>query len=400
MRRLLGTVVGGMLLLWTIAASAGDVVKVGLIASYTGAFATWGSQFQQAVEAYRALHGNTVKGPNGEEIEIQFVYRDTASQGPDKAKQLAEELILHDHVNFLCGLELSPYAMALADISKEAKVPVVIMNAATASITRMSPYFVRVSQTVPQDVAPLGPWAVAHGIKRVYTIVSDYAPGYDAETYFTKTFKAAGGEIVGSARTPQQETNFSAYMERALQAKPDALYMFQPAGSPSVAFVKAYVERGLKAAGIKLLGGGETQELFLPNFTDDIIGTVTSFHYTETNTRPANLELREEVKKMFGDKAVPDIATLAAWDGTRLIEEAVAALGADADGLEYIDFMKGKKFDSPRGPVEIDPAERDIIQNVYIRQVEKRDGTLVNIDIDEVKMVKDPWKIDNPPKSN
>jgi len=157
MRRLFGTVVGGMLLLWTIAASAGDVVKVGLIASYTGAFATWGSQFQQAVEAYRALHGNTVKGPDGEKIEIQFVYRDTASQGPDKAKQLAEELILHDHVKFLCGLELSPYAMALADISKEAKVPVVIMNAATASITRMSPYFVRVSQTVPQDVAPLGP---------------------------------------------------------------------------------------------------------------------------------------------------------------------------------------------------------------------------------------------------
>src|SRR6516225_1624993 len=193
MRRLLGTLVGGTLLLWTIAAAAGDVVKVGLIASYAGAFATWGSQFQQAVEAYQALYGNTVKGPDGEEIEVQFVYRDATSQGPDKAKLLAEELILHDHVKFLCGLELSPYAMALADISKEAKVPVVIMNAATASITRMSPYFVRVSQTVPQDVAPLGPWVVAHGINRVYTIVSDYAPGYDAETYFTKTFKAAGG---------------------------------------------------------------------------------------------------------------------------------------------------------------------------------------------------------------
>lgn len=400
MRRLLGTIIGGMLLLWTIAASAGDVVKIGLIASYTGAFATWGTQFQQAVEAYQALHGNTVKGPGGEEIEIQFIYRDAASQGPDKAKQLAEELILHDHVKFLCGLELSPYAMALADISKEAKVPVVIMNAATASITRMSPYFVRVSQTVPQDVAPLGPWAVAHGIKRVYTIVSDYAPGYDAEKYFTKTFKAAGGEIVGSARTPQQETNFSAYMERALQAKPDAVYMFQPAGSPSVAFVKAYVERGLKGAGIKLLGGGETQELFLPNFTDDIVGTVTSMHYTETNNNPANLELRAQLKKMFGDKAVPDIASVAAWDGTMLIQEAVAALGPDADGLKYIDFMKGKKFDSPRGPVEIDPVERDIIQNIYIRRVEKRDGKLVNVNIGEVDMVKDPWKIDNPPKSN
>jgi len=397
MGRLFAIITTATVLLWAGRVPA-DVAKVGLLADFTGAFATWGRQFQEGVEAYQALHGKTVNGPDDKPHEIQFIYRDTASQGPDKARQLAQELVLHDHVRFLCGLDLSPHAMALADISKEAKVPIVIMNAATSSITRMSPYFVRVSQTVPQDVAPLGPWAVAHGIKRAYTIVSDYAPGYDAEAYFIETFKAAGGTIVGSARTPQQETNFSAYMERVLEAKPDALYMFQPAGSPSVAFVRAYVERGLKAAGIKLLGGGETQELFLPNFTDDIIGTVTSFHYTETNTRPANLELREQVKKMFGDKAVPDIATLAAWDGTRLIQEAVAALGTDADGLRYIDFMKGKKFDSPRGPVEIDPVERDIIQNVYIRQVEKRDGRLVNIDIDEVKMVKDPWKIDHPQK--
>ena len=378
--------------------AAADVVKVGLIADFTGAFATWGGQFQQAIDAFQAINGKSVKGPDGKEHEIAFVYRDSASAGPDKAKQLAEELVLRDKVKFLVGFDLSPHAMAVADIATQTKTPVIIMNAATASITRSSPYFVRVSSTIPQDVAPLGKWAHDNGIRKVYTIVSDYAPGIDAEVYFDKAFKAAGGDIVGSARTPQQETNFSAYMERVLEAKPDALYMFQPAGSPSVAFVRAYVERGLKAAGIKLLGGGETQELFLPNFTDDIIGTVTSFHYTETNTRPANLELREQVKKMFGDKAVPDIATLAAWDGTRLIQEAVAALGTDADGLKYIDFIKGKKFDSPRGPVEIDAVERDIIQNVYIRQVEKRDGRLVNIDIDEVKMVKDPWKIDHPQK--
>jgi branched-chain amino acid transport system substrate-binding protein len=202
MRRLLGIIAAAMLVLACRTASADDVVKVGLIASYTGAFATWGSQFQKGVEAYQALHGKTVKGPDGKPIDIQYIYRDAASQGPDKAKQLAEELILHDHVKFIAGLELSPYAMALADISKEAKVPVVIMNAATSSITRMSPYFVRVSMTIPQLVAPMGPWAVAHGIKRVYVIVSDYAPGYDAETTFTKTFKAAGGEIVGTARTP------------------------------------------------------------------------------------------------------------------------------------------------------------------------------------------------------
>ena len=379
-------------------AASADTVKVGLIASYTGAFATWGTQFQQAVEAYQAVNGKTVKGPDGKTHDIQFVYRDSASQGPDKAKQLAEELVLREKVKFLTGLELSPYAMALGEISKQAKIPFVIMNAATSSITRGSPYFVRVSMTVPQFTVPLAQWAHQNGIKRVYSIVSDYAPGHDAETYFIKGFKAVGGEIIGSARSPQQETNYAAYMEKVLQAKPDALYMFQPAGSPSIAFVKAYVERGLKAAGIKLLGSGETQELFLPNFTDDVIGVVTGFHYTETNTNPENLALKAQLRKQFGDKAVPDIASVAAWDGTGLIHQAVAALGPNADGLKYIDFMKGKTLNSPRGPIMIDPVERDIVQNVYIRRVEKRDGKLVNIDIGKIDMVKDPWKIDNPAK--
>jgi branched-chain amino acid transport system substrate-binding protein len=257
-----------------------------------------------------------------------------------------------------------------------------------------------VSMTIPQHVVPLAKWAYDNGIRKVYTIVSDYAPGHDAENYFTKTFKSLGGEIVGSARSPQQETNYAAYMEKVLQAKPDALYMFQPAGSPSIAFVKAYVERGLKSAGIKLLGTGETQQLFLPNFSDDVIGVVTSFHYTETNTNPENLKLKEQLTKMFGDKAVPDIASVAAWDGTKLIYQAVAQLGPNADGAKYVDFMKGKKLESPRGPIMIDPDERDVIQNIYIRRVEKRDGKLVNIDIGQVEMVKDQWKIDNPPKSN
>jgi len=382
------------------AASAAEVVKVGLIADFTGAFAVWGKQFQQGVEAYQAVNGKTVKGPDGKEIEIQYIYRDATSAGPEKSKQLAEELILREKVKFLAGFDLSPQAMAVAEIVNQAKIPVVIMNAATASITRASPYFARVSMTIPQHGAVAGRWAAKNGIKKAYTIVSDYAPGYDAENYFSKEFKAGGGEIVGSARTPQQETNYAAYMEKVLQAKPDALFMFQPAGSPSIAFVKAYIERGLKAAGIQLIGTGETQEFMLPQFSDDLIGTITSFHYTETNTNPANLALRAQVKKMFGDNATPDIATLAAWDGTTLIYQSVAALGADAEGLKYIDFMKGKKLDSPRGPIMIDPAERDIIQNLYIRRVEKRDGKLVNIDIAKEEMVKDPWKLDNPPKSN
>jgi branched-chain amino acid transport system substrate-binding protein len=389
---------GGALLAATAAASAADVVKVGLIADFTGAFANWGSQFQQAVEAFQAVHGKTVKGPDGKEIEVQFVYRDNASAGPDKTKQLAEELVLRERVKFLAGFDLSPHAMAVADIATQAKIPVIIMNAATASITRGSPYYVRVSMTIPQYVSPLPKWAYDHGIHKVYMLVSDYAPGYDAETYFAKGFKAVGGEIVGSERMPQQETNYAAYMERVLQAKPDALFMFLPAGAPSIAFVKAYTERGLKAAGIRLLGTGETQELLLPNFTDDVIGAVSAFHYTETNTNPENIALKNQLVKMFGPKATPDIASVAAWDGTDLIYQAVAALGANADGLKYVDFMKGKKLNSPRGPIYIDPDERDVVQNIYVREVQKRDGKLVNIDIDKVDMVKDPWKIDNPPK--
>jgi branched-chain amino acid transport system substrate-binding protein len=376
--------------------SAAEVFKVGLIASYTGAFATWGTQFQNAIEAYQALNGKTVKGPKGEDIEVQFLYRDAASAGADKAKQLAEELIVREKVKMLAGFELSPHAMAVGQIATEAKVPVVIMNAATSSITRSSPYYVRTSTTLPQWGASIGKWAADNGIKTVYTIISDYAPGTDAQTYFTKAFTAGGGTIIGGTRTPLTETNFGVYMEKALQAKPDALYMFQPGGSPSIAFVKAFSERGLKQAGIKLLGNGEFAELYLPNFSDDVIGTISVNHYTETNTLPENIQMRDQLKKMFGDKGVTDVASVGAWDGMQLIYLALHEVGANAEGIKYIDAMKGKTLKSPRGPIMIDPDERDIVQNIYIRRIEKIGGKLTNVDIATIPMVKDPWKLDNP----
>ena len=373
-------------------------MKVGLIANFTGGMAIYGSQFQQAIQAYQAINGTTVKGPDGTSHTVEFVYRDTATSGPEKAKQLAEELVLRDRVQFLAGFDLSPHAMAIGEVANQAKTPVLIMNAATASITRGSPYYVRLSMTVPQFVVPTANWANKNGIKKVYTMVTDFAPGYDAENYFTKTFKGLGGEIVGSDRTPINERNFSVFMEKVLIAKPDALFILQPGGATSIGFLRAYVERGLKAAGIQLLGTGETQALYLAGFNDDVIGTVTSFPYTETNTYPANIKLRAQLVKMFGENAIPDIASAAAYDGTELIYRAVAALGPKADGLKYVEFMKGQKIDSPRGPIMIDPEEREIVQNIYTRRVEKRDGKLVNIDIDTAPMVKDPWKQDNPAK--
>jgi len=380
-----------------MSASAAHAVtyKIGLVADFTGIFATWGTQFQQAVQAFQKVNGTSVKGPNGETIDVEMVYRDSASQGPDKAKQLSEELVLRERVKMLTGYDLSPHAMSVANLSKQAKIPVVIFNAATAKIVRMSPYYVRVSMTVPQQVYPMGKYLIDHGMKSAYVLTSDYAPGHDAEEYFIKAFERAGGKVVGKARSPLNNVDFSSYVEKVLQAKPDVLYIFMPAGTPSVNLVKAYVQRGLKEAGIQLVGSGETQQIFLPNFTDDVIGTLTSFHYTETNNNPENKKLIAALKGV-DPKAQPDIASIAAWDGMKLIYGALSELGADADGLKYVDYMKGKKLDSPRGPIMIDPDEREIIQNIYIRRVEKVDGKLVNVDIETVPMFKDPWKADNP----
>ncbi len=391
------TLLAAAALLVSTGVARADDYKIGLIADFTGIFSTWGPQFLHAMQAWQAVHRKSVKGPKGETIKVNIVTRDTASQGPDKAKQLGEELILREHVNMLAGFDLSPHAMSVAPLSKQAKVPVVIMNAATASITRMSPYFVRTSMTIPQYVQPIGKWLIDHGVKTAYVLVSDYAPGYDAEEYFIKSFTAAGGKIVGKARSPISNVDFSSYVEKVLQAKPDALYMFMPAGTPSINLVKAWVDRGLKAAGIKLVGTGETQQIFLKNFTDQVEGVITSMHYTASNKRPENLELKAALKKI-GPNEEPDIASVGAWDGMHLIYMALAKLGAHAPGIDYINFMKGKKIDSPRGPIMIDPETRDIIENVYIRKVEKVDGHLENVDIATIPMVKDPWKIDHPLK--
>ena len=400
MRRVMSAAVGIAIVAISFRTAGAATIKVGVIASFTGSFASWGRQFQDAIEAYQAVYGKSVKGPDGKTYDIEFVYRDTTSGGPDKAKQLAGELVLGDRVKFLAGFDLSPYAMAMAEVSTQAKVPVIIMNAATASITRGSPYYVRVSFTIPQLIQPAAQWSLKNGVKTAYTLVSDYAPGYDAEGYFVKTFKAGGGEILGSARTPLNETNFAAYQEKVLQAKPDMLFMFQPAGAPSIAFMKTFVERGLKAANIKLMGGGEVQEALLPSLPDDVTGTLSAAAYTPTNNYPENTKLKMQLEKLSNGKSIADPASAAAWDGVNVIYKAVSALGDQADGIKYVDFLKGKTFDSPRGKITIDPVERDVIQDVEIRRVDKIGGKLVNVVIDRIADVKDPWKLDNPARAN
>ena len=391
MKKILAAAVGVAMLAGVTNASA-EVIKVGVIANFSGAFAIWGQQFKQAVEAYQSVNGKSVDGN-----EIQFVYRDNGGADPAKSRQHAEELIMREKVKFLAGFDLTPNALAVAELITEAKVPTVIFNAATSIITRKSPYFVRTSMTLQQYIAPLPTWAATEGkIKTSYALVSDYAAGYDAEEIFIKNFEKEGGKVVGKDRIPLSVTDFAPYLERAANSGAESVYIFMPAGAPSVAIIREFAKRGLKEKGVKLLAGGEVQEIFLPAIGDDVLGTISGVHYTETNTNPENILLKKTLIDLFGKDATPDMGSVGAWDGTKLIYDGVKALGPKLTADQFMEFAKGRKWDSPRGPIMIDPVERDIIQKVYLRRVEKRDGKLVNIDFYASEMVKDPWKLANP----
>ena len=391
MKKILAAAVGVALLAGVTNVRA-EVIKVGVIANFSGAFAIWGQQFKQAVEAYQSVNGKSVDGN-----EIQFIYRDNGGADPAKSRQHAEELIMREKVKFLAGFDLTPNALAVAELITEAKVPTVIFNAATSIITRKSPYFVRTSMTLQQYIAPLPTWAATEGkIKTSYALVSDYAAGYDAEEIFIKNFEKEGGKVIGKDRIPLSVTDFAPYLERAANSGAESVYIFMPAGAPSVAIIREFAKRGLKEKGIKLLAGGEVQEIFLPAIGDDVIGTISGVHYTETNTNPENILLKKTLIDLFGKDATPDMGSVGAWDGTKLIYDGVKALGPKLTADQFMEFAKGRKWDSPRGPIMIDPVERDIIQKVYLRRVEKRDGKLVNIDFYASEMVKDPWKLANP----
>ena len=391
MRKILAAAIGVAMLAGATHARA-EVIKVGVIANFSGAFAIWGQQFKQSVEAFQSVNGKTIDGN-----EIQFVYRDNGGADPAKSRQHAEELILREKVKFLAGFDLTPNALAVAELITEAKVPTVIFNAATSIITRKSPYFVRTSMTLQQYIAPLPTWAATEGkIKTAYSLVSDYAAGYDAEEIFIKNFEKEGGKVVGKDRIPLSVTDFAPYLERAGNSGAESVYIFMPAGAPSVAIIREFAKRGLKEKGVKLLAGGEVQEIFLPAIGDDVLGTISGVHYTETNTNPENILLKKTLIDLFGKDATPDMGSVGAWDGTKLIYDGVKALGPKLTADQFMEFAKGRKWDSPRGPIMIDPVERDIIQKVYLRRVEKRDGKLVNIDFYASEMVKDPWKLANP----
>ena len=366
-----------------------NTIRVGVIAAFSGPFADYGGQIEAGMKAYMKEHGDTVAGK-----KVELVTRDTKGPAPEVAKRLAQELITRDKVQFLAGFGLTPNAMAVAPVASEAKVPMVISNAATSSITTKSPYITRVSMTIPQVSAPMAQWALKNGIKQVYTVVADYGPGIDAETQFTKTFKAGGGEIVGSVRTPLQNPDFSAAIQRVKDAKPQAVVVFLPAGEQGIAFVKGFNERGLAQAGIKLIATGDiTDDHVLAAMGAHTLGMITSFHSSAAHDSPENAAFLKAYAAANDAKVgAPNFMAAPGYDTMHVIYEVAKKLNGNIDGDKAMAAIKGMKWTSPRGPVTIDPETRDITQTVYIRKVEKKNGKLANVEFDKIPDVKDPGK--------
>ncbi|WP_374302607.1 ABC transporter substrate-binding protein [Ferrovibrio sp.] len=385
----LATVLSAVAFLWAGAApAADDTIRIGVIATYSGPYADYGKQFDSGIALYLKEHGGKIAGK-----KVEIVKKDTAGPAPDAAKRFAQELVVRDKVNFMTGLDFSPNAYAVGAVAAEAKIPTIVMNAASSAITTSSPYVARVSFTVQQVSAPMADWALKNGIKEVFTVVSDYASGVDSETAFKKAFTAGGGKIVGELRTPLNNPDFSAYVQRIKDEKPQAVFFFFPSGVQPPAFLKTWKERGLEEAGIKLIATGEaTDDSYLEATGDVALGLITSHHYSYAHDSEKNKKFVRDFEAEFGTKLRPSYFAVAAYDGLAAIEGALAKTKGSVDGAKVMEALKGLQFESPRGPIEIDAVTRDIVQTVYVRRTEKVGGKLVNVEFDKFERVKDPAK--------
>jgi branched-chain amino acid transport system substrate-binding protein len=372
------------------AGALAQTVKLGVVDTYSGPFAAVGEQMDRGIRLYMKLHEKDL--PPG--VKLEIIRRDDTGPNPEVAKRMAQELITRDHVQLLAGTVYTPNALAIAPLATEAKVPFIIMNAGTAMITTKSPYIARVSFTMWQSSYPLGTWAAKSGIKKAYTAVSDYGPGIDAEAAFTKGFTDAGGQIVGSVHMPLANPDYVPFMQRAKDAGPDAVFVFVPGGKDATALMKTFGDLGLKQAGIKLIGPGDiTTDEELQNMGDVALGVVTAFHYSAAATRPANQAFVNAYHAEFGPKEDPAFEAVGAYDGMAAIFHVIIAQNGKIDPEKTMELLKGWKDDaSPRGPIMIDPETRDIVQNEYMRRIEKVDGKLANVEFETMPMVKDPWK--------
>ncbi len=369
---------------------AAQTVRIGIVNTFTGPQASFGEMNDRAMKLYIKMHEKDL--PPG--VKLELIQRDDGGPNPDKAKQLAQDLIVRDKVHLLAGVAFTPNALAIAPLTAEAKIPLIITNAGTSVITTRSPYIARLSFTLWQACVPLGQWA-ARKFKRAYILVSDYGPGHDAEAAFSSGFKEGGGEIIGALRVPLQNPDFAPYLQRVKDAKPDTLMVFIPAGKTATQVMKTFSDLGLDKAGIKLIGPGDiTTDEELPNMGDVALGVTTVFHYSAAAERPANRRFVEAWKKEYGATSTPNFVAAAAWDGMDAIFYVVKAQKGKIDPDRTMELLKSySNPNSPRGPISIDPRTRDIVQDEYLREVRRVGGQLANVELETVaRAVKDPWK--------
>jgi branched-chain amino acid transport system substrate-binding protein len=382
-------VTGAMSALFAASAADAQTVKIGLLNSTSGPFASIGDQIDKSVGLYMKLHADRL--PPG--VKIELVERDDGGPNPDNAKRLAQELVVRDHVNLLTGFIWTPNTAAVAPLLTESKTPLVIMNAAGASLTTLSPYIVRASITFWQSGYQMGRWA-ATKYKRAYTMVSDFAPGHDAEAAFIKGFTSAGGQVIGSVRIPIRNPDFVAYMQRAKDMRPDVVFNMVTAGAPSTAIMKAYGDLQLRQAGIPFIGTGDAvTEEELVNMGDAPLGYVSAWNYSMAGERPANKAFVGAWEAAYGKTVPPGFIAEAAYDAMDMIYTAIAQQKGVIDPEATMKILSHyRNPDSPRGPISIDPETRDIVQNIYIREVRKVDGRNYNIELETIPDVKDAWK--------
>ena len=375
-------------------AVSAQTIKIGLVNTTSGPFATLGDQIDKSVKLY--MKENAGKLPPG--VKIELLVRDDGGPNPDNAKRLTQELLTRDKVDFLTGFIWTPNAMAAAPMLAETKTPLVIMNAAASVITTRSPYFVRASLTLWQSGYPMGVWA-AKKYKKAYTMVTDFAPGHEAETAFIKGFKDGGGEIIGSARIPIKNPDFVPFMQKAKDIKPDVIFNMVTAGAPSTAIQKAYGDLGLRQAGIPFIGTGDSvTEEELVNMGDAPLGYISAWNYSMAGDRPANKAFVAAWERDYGKMIPPGFIAVGAYDAMDMIYTAIREQGGKVNGDQTMKILSNyKNANSPRGPISIDPATRDIVQNIYIRETRKVGGRNLNVEIETVPNVKDPGKEFNKP---
>lgn len=377
--------------------AAAQTVKVGVILTYSGPQASLGDQIDKGLSLYVKEHEKDL--PPG--VKVELVKRDDTGPNPEVAKRLAQELITREHVNFLTGVVWSPNAGAIAPLTAEAKMPFVVSNAAFVALTRASPYIARVSFTLWQECLPLGNWAATKGgLKRVYIAVSDFAPGHEAADAFTKGFKDAGGQIVDEVKFPLRDPDFVPFMQRVKDAKPDAVFVFVPSGKQATAVMKAYNDLNMKAGGVKIIGPQDiVPDEELPSMGQEPLGVISSGTYSNVGDRPANKAYVAAWKRAYGDQTPPGFMSVGGWDSMAAIFSVIKETKGKVDGDKAMKILAGwKNPDSPRGPIMIDPQTRDIVQNIYIRRVEKQGERLANVEFETIPQVKDPWKELNPAK--